>query len=478
MRKLISLSVLTMLLLSISAISFAQGYNIKVQIKGLENSEIYMGHYFADKTYVKDTVQTDATGTAVFKGDEKIDGGLYFIVLPSKSIAWEFLLTDDQEFTMTSDTSDYIKNLKVTGSTENDLYFDYVQFMREMNILMADLQDRMKAAQNDEAKTTLLKSEAEGLQATVKNSWKKYVKDNPGTFFATLVNAQMFPEPPEFTISPEESNPDSVKQVRAFYYNKKHFFDNINFADARILRTAHLFNRLQTFFTKMVLDPDTIIKDGDRVIKQAEANDDVYRYVVEYLLNLKYETKRMGMDKVLVHMGEEYYLSGKATWVDSTRMAKIEERVRLTRPNIIGNKAEDLKMATMDNKIINLYNIPNDYIVIAFWEPNCGHCKKVIPRLHEIYTDLRWTKNISIEVFAVLSQANEQEKWQEFLEEHDYTDWINAWDPYNWSNFRKKYDIYSTPTIYLLNKKKEIIAKRLDIENLEEFITNYEKYRK
>jgi hypothetical protein len=44
--------------------------------------------------------------------------------------------------------------------------------------------------------------------------------------------------------------------------------------------------------------------------------------------------------------------------------------------------------------------------------------------------------------------------------------WLNAWDPYNESDFRKKYDIYSTPVIYLLDKERKIIAKRIAVDQL------------
>lgn len=477
--KTIRLSLVSLIIfLSFGASLLAQTYSIKATIKGLANKEIYMGHYFADKTYVKDTVVTDASGTALFTGKEKLDGGLYFIVLPSKTIAWEFLVTDDQNFSMTTDTSDYIGHLKIEGSHENELYSNYSRYMRDRNKDMAQLQDQYKAAQNDKSKSEQIRKKIEELQKQVKQQWSDWVIKNPGTFFATIVNAQIYPDLPEFKIDPNESNPDSVRQVRAYYYNKKHFFDNINFSDARLLRTAFLQQRLDTYFTKMVIDPDTIIKDGDALIKRAEANDDVFRFVVEYMLNLKYETKRMGMDKVLVHIGEEYYLSGKATWVDSTRMEKIKDRIIKTRPNILGKKAEDMKLVTMDNNIRTLYSVEAKYTIVAFWEPGCGHCKKIIPKLHDIYTNLKWEKDWDIEVFAVFTQVKEHDDWLKFIDEHGMTDWLNLWDPYGWSGFRDKYDIYSTPTIYLLDKDKSIIAKRIDVEKIEEFIENYEKYHK
>ncbi len=229
---------LLLVLATIVSFSFAQGYEIKIQIRGMENKELYMGHYYADKTYVKDTVMADATGTVVFKDDEKIDGGLYFLVLPSKSIAFEFLMTDNQKFSISTDTINYLDNMVIKGSKENELFLSYGKFMRNMNKTMSKLQEKYKAAKDDEVASEKIKEEIMALQESVKNKWEEFVDLNPGTFFANIVKAQMFPVLPEFTVDPSVTNKDSVLQTKRYYYNKNHFFDNIDFTDKRLLRTS------------------------------------------------------------------------------------------------------------------------------------------------------------------------------------------------------------------------------------------------
>ncbi|MEM7040879.1 MAG: hypothetical protein AAF570_28205, partial [Bacteroidota bacterium] len=49
-------------------------------------------------------------------------------------------------------------------------------------------------------------------------------------------------------------------------------------------------------------------------------------------------------------------------------------------------------------------------------------------------------------------------------------DWINLYDPKNRTNFRIFYDIYSTPVIYLLDENKHIKAKRLGVDDLENYL--------
>jgi thiol-disulfide isomerase/thioredoxin len=180
----------------------------------------------------------------------------------------------------------------------------------------------------------------------------------------------------------------------------------------------------------------------------------------------------MGMDKVFVHVSDTYYLSGKVTWLDKETLDKLREQVAKLRFNLIGNLAQDLKMETLTGEYSRLHEIKAKYTLIMFWEPDCGHCKKVVPKVWEIYNQF---SRDEFEVFAVYTQSDKTH-WGQYIEEKHY-DWINTWDPYNLTNFRFFYNVYSTPTLYLLDKDKKIIAKRIGAETVEN-ILNLELGRK
>jgi thiol-disulfide isomerase/thioredoxin len=119
----------------------------------------------------------------------------------------------------------------------------------------------------------------------------------------------------------------------------------------------------------------------------------------------------------------------------------------------------------LNGKNVVLHNIKARYTVLYFWDSNCGHCKTVTPKLLEVYHKYR---SQGIETYAVNIEGD-LEGWKKYIEENKL-DWINAIDPYRQSSFKKDYDIYATPVIYLLDEKKEIIAKRLAVEQLDEII--------
>ena len=77
---------------------------------------------------------------------------------------------------------------------------------------------------------------------------------------------------------------------------------------------------------------------------------------------------------------------------------------------------------------------------------------------------------IDVEVYSPgIFDIDEMGKWTDFIKEHKI-DWINVCDPYHKSNYRYEWDIQSTPQLYILDKDKVIIAKRIGVDNIEDFI--------
>ena len=173
----------------------------------------------------------------------------------------------------------------------------------------------------------------------------------------------------------------------------------------------------------------------------------------------------MGLDEVFVFVAEEYYLSGKTPWVKSQTLSRISDKVNKTKPNLIGNIAPNLIMETSNNEYASLHGVDAKYTVLYFWEPNCGHCKEETPKLYVVFEKF---KDKGLNVFAVYTQYKKEE-WLNYLNERGY-EWVNVYDPHHDTNFRNLYDIYSTPVMYLLDEKKEIIAKRINSETLEKIL--------
>ena len=71
----------------------------------------------------------------------------------------------------------------------------------------------------------------------------------------------------------------------------------------------------------------------------------------------------------------------------------------------------------------------------------------------------------NIDYFAV-NIDDKKKEWTDFVSENQLVGWHHVWDPTNQSRFRFKYNVKTTPLLYLLDKDKKIIAKRIDIPTL------------
>lgn len=450
-----------------------KGYEISVSIKGLSDSTIYLAYHFGDKQYLKDTLKLDSTGSGVFKGKEELPQGIYLIVLPGKQY-FEILASTDQVFHAECTFPDYFNTLKFTGCEENTNFIKYQRKWVDLQKYASNLNKRLQANKQNGDSLRILSSMLKAQEESMKSYLNSVVRENNGNLLSVLVKAMIPIEMPDIQVPFGVRNPDSLRWVKSYMYNKNHFFDNISLTDERLLRTPILQARLNAFFTNVIIQsPDTINKEIDKIIKKVQGNYKIFQFVAVYLFNHFRESEIMGHDAVLVKLADDIYLSGKADWVTKEFKDNLRKEVDMIRPNLIGKKAADLVMNSYKGIFVSLYDVQKDFTILYFWEPDCGHCKEATPKLKSFYEKAR---NEGIEVFAVCTTA-EKEKWEKYIEENKLT-WINGWDPDRRSNYGYYYNVKSTPLIYILDRNKTIIAKKLAVEDIGPFIENYRKYFK
>lgn len=458
--------IIALLLFTFSFASQAQkkAYEIKVKITSLKDTVCYLANYYGDKQYLKDTAKVDNEGKMIFDGKEKLPGGIYLVVLPSKK--WfEIIVDKEQSFSIETDTLDLVKNLKVKGSVENKYFYEYLGFIAKKAQEMEPLREKMKTLKDKKDSLEILQKQGQAIDKEVKDYKLNFMKEHPETFNAVMFKAMMEPEIPETPILSNGRKDSSF----AYKYYKAHFWDNIDFADERLLRTPIYFNKLKQYMeTVTVQMPDSINASADIVVKKARANKEIFKFTV-YWLTYTYETSKiMGMDAVFVHMAENYITHDQAYWLDSAQVNKIRDRAKVLGPLTLGKKSPPVIMRDTSEKIQSLHNVKAKYTVLYFWDHDCSHCKKETPKLHDMYVKL---KSKGVEVFAV-ETSQEVVKWKQFVKEHKLS-WINVSDPYYQTGFKKTFDIYSTPVIYLLDENKKFLAKRLDVEQLEKIIEHF-----
>lgn len=442
-----------------------EGYDLNITFANFKNNECYLGHHFGEKQFVIDTGKIDVNGKVHFQSDKNdIIGGLYMIILPSKKY-FEFIL-NERKFDMEGDTTDFLNTLTFAGSVENNVFYEDLRFLDAKKKEAATLTDKIKEVGKDSEAAKPLKDQLKDLDSEVKSYRADLVKNHPDLFYSKLVKATPEPEVPD-----PPKNPDgSIDSLFQFNYYRTHFLDAVDFSDARLLNTPILHSKMTKYLNQLTIQrPDSIAQAAFYIIdKKVKNNQDVFRYVVNYVTSHYEKSKVMGMDEVFVRMVNKYYNMGKAYWMDDTQLYKIKDRAYKLAPLLLGKKAPAMNLKDRNENFVNLYDIDKEVTILYFWDPDCGHCKKVTPILIDFWNKYQ---NESLAIYAACTEV-EKDKWIKYIEDNKLT-FINVGDFELRNPFREQYDIYSTPVVYLLDKDKTIKAKKIGVEQLEQVYLDY-----
>ena len=463
--------ILALSLQGFSLLNGQTGHSVGITVKGAPETKIRLAYHLGSEQYIKDSLTTDRDGRGRFTGSEKLLPGVYMIVFPGNTF-FEFLAGEDQHFDVSCDLKDPVGTLAFRGSDENDRFLEYQRKWKSLQEEATAVSEKLKAASPSGGETVALRQQLSELEAKMKQYLRETAENNKGTLLGAIARSIIPVEPGAQKVPAGMANPDSISRLWSYLYYKDHFFDNIDFSEPGLIRSPVLGGKLEQFFSQVVIQmPDSINREADRVLDMSSKNKDVFQYVAVWLMNRYAKSEVMGQDAVVVHLADRVYLAGKAPWATEEYINELRKRVDRLRPNLIGTKAAEMVMSSFAGYYVSLYDVKADFTIVYFWEPDCGHCKEATPVLKAYYDA---NKGKGIEVFAVCTQSD-REKWEAYIADHGLG-WINGWDPQRLSRFDYFYNVESTPLVYILDRDKKIIAKRISVEDIGPFIENYRKY--
>jgi thiol-disulfide isomerase/thioredoxin len=470
---------------------------IEAQIQGLAKGDtVYLANYYGSKLYYSDTALTDGKGTATFKREKGYPAGVYAIVVPGPK--YFELVVNEPVIKVATKKDDLLPALTVKQSKENELFIGYIRFLNERRLEGEAHRAQLDAA-GSEAERAEVKARMTDLDKRVKQYQRDLVANNPGTLVASLVKMSTAVELPE----PRKSD-GSLDSAASYYQYRDHFWDNFDLTDPRIVRIPVFGNKFEEYISKVVpQQPDTIKRLADALIAKCGDTKETFQYVVHAITH-KYETSDiMGMDAVFVHMALTYYCPkdgkpGRADWMEADKLEKLCERARKAAPLVIGRKAPYLCLTdSTEEKWVNFYDLPQDFVVVIFWDPHCGHCKTEMPEIHKVYTEK--LKGMGIEVFAVAKATDEAlfKDWKKFIQEKGL-DWVNVGltknifeearkDPRKFIpkyttieslNYADTWDVYSTPKLFVVDKDRRIVGKSLSADQIADLVTRLREKQK
>lgn len=436
------------------------GYAIEAEIKGYEEEELYLGYYYGNKQYLVDTAQAKG-GKFLFEGDEPLEPGVYLVVMAPDNSFFQILVAEnEQQFAFRTTKEEPSANMKLDYAPDNKLFYEYMQFLDKQKPAAEAIGKAMEAATSEKEKKRLENKRAK-LDEEVRQYQEALIAEYPETLTAAIIKANLPLEMPEFEGTEEEV------QLKRWRYTQKHYFDHIDLGDPRMLRTPFLFQRVDHFVNKLhVQHPDTIAEAVAYVLEKMKPAEENFKFYLIHFLNEAAKSKMVGMDAAYVQIVEQYYATGQAPWTDEEQLEKIIDNAKALKPLLIGKIAPDIQLQTKEGAPKSLHGIESPYTILYFWRYDCGHCKKSTPHIKDFYEKY---KDKGVKMVAVCTKfTDEIEGCWDYIEEKEIGDWLHLVDPYHRSRYMKVYNIKTTPQIYILDRNKEILSKRIGAEQLEE----------
>ncbi len=441
--------------------NFIDGHRIEINLEGMQDTEVYLAYHFGNRQYLRDTAYVNSEGYALFKGKETLPPGMYIIVLEDHSNFEVIVDQGEQDFTIYADPADLSGTARFEGSESNRKFYAYLRFFSEKNSLRRLLEQELRSDEAGPQRQAEIRAELERLDSEVRAEQDRIIENSPGALLSKILLAQRdadLPEPPLDEYGQADTD-------RMYMEYKERFFDNIDFSDPSLLYTPVYHSRLRIFFNNVLIQhPDSLIREADRIIDKARANREVIRYTVWFITNNAESSQVMGMDKLFVHMVDNYYLTDEVDWVEEERLERLREMVEDIRPLTMGNTAPEFTITGREGESISLHEIDAEYLILYFWDSECAFCREAMPLVREASERLAGQ---GVRVFAVNTE-NDRLRWQRALEEYPSA-WIHAND----TEILDTYNIYAIPKIFILDSEKRIIAKDIGAENIEDFLRQH-----
>ena len=395
------------------------------------------------QSYVVDTAIKN--GVFELKIPENAKAGTYRLVyaVPQEQFYFDVIYNGKEDITLAFDETN---GVSFFNSKENILFNTY---FKEITDLEQQITHYYTSGNTNEKDFKTLTKELQTVQ-------KSYEKRSVGTMAH------------HFITSNKPFIPKDIPPVNAYVEGKKkHYFDALQFDDTVLQASGFLTDKLLNYtFTALPLKAMTD-KEKEEVMNAniTTVNDKLANIGDSYKMHLYYSlwTQAAGSGYNLTSdFIYHTYLKKLANNNDGKKIIgqiEVHNRLRLgaIAPNIKWEKDKDsYSLSTLKGA--------ENYILV-FWSSTCSHCLKELPALHKKLKDFDTVKVIAVGL------ENETENWTvetAHLPNFNHAIALGKWE----SAYAKIYNIQQTPTYFVLDKDKRIIAKPETDKDVVEFLEN------
>ncbi len=441
---------LSVVLIAIFSLTSNAQYKIEGTIEAYLNKKLVLLEYFGDKHIFVDSTQTNGQGWFSFEMDEKDPAGLYSLAIGKTPL---FNLIYNHENVSLKFEAGKSALPEFIFSIENLIYYDYLVQSQKYSRKAGQVVDILRFYPETDSFYHYTEDYFQSLQLEFRAYSRRIIREYPGMYVTGIISSD------KPVMIPEEMN---WNEYIAFM--QSHYLDETDFSDTSLLNsnvfTGKAIDYLG-FYTlnngNKELQEQVFIQAVDTILNKAIVNGKVYNFIMQYLIE---GFDMYGFDHVISYIAENYEPAG--TCVDEDRKSELEKRMENLRRLAVGNIAPDIIIEGILGNKTRLADINKDLTVIMFWASWCPHCNSMIPGLKELYhaPGLPEFEILAISIDTSASDYN-------MALSMNTTPWINYTEFKGWnSTAAEDYSIYATPTMFLLDRNRKILARPVSVYDL------------
>lgn len=455
---------LIVFLLSLATALSAQTYDslqIDVTLQGLTAGKAKLIGTFGDQNYLADSAVIDANGHFTLSRNKMLPSGYYYFLLPGNK-SFSFLIDRDQRFSLRANIADVANTMEVNGSLNTDLLYRNFRFQAQQDPELNRLNETLRRSAPGSAEFQQAKARQDQLMADRKAHLEAIFKQYPDAFFTKFKIAGQNPDWPDF----KKPNGD-VDTLRQVIYYRAHFWDGVDFSDERLLHTPVIGNKLRRYIKELTpQQPDSLIKVSDELIRRVMPHKAYFQFFANWIASQYENAKTTVMDgeAVYVYIVKNFFTPELAFWDTPENLEKLQKHVWEMEASLMGRKGPDVAAPNQFGQMKSIYEIKAPIVIVFMYSPDCEHCQEQSPKVEQFYK--RW-KDKGVEVFGIAVNTTDEE-WRNFIAKEGFT-FTNVFDPTNRAIYAKYY-VDITPELYVLNKDRIIVAKNLNVDQLDTIV--------
>lgn len=331
-------------------------------------------------------------------------------------------------------------------SEENKLYKEYLTKISAAQEKLDSIQ--ISAFQNQSINN---KEAYKKALAKVLKTQQKYEELAKNKYIFPLVKATLRNNIPEI-----ETSPDAYMEAM-----KTSYFDKIDFSNETLKNSSFITDRVADFVFYLSFSDDektqqNLYKEAIKKVLGKIKSQTYQKDIIEFLITQFEATKNL---EIIDYLFENQYNKLPENLQDATFK---KEKLALFATEI-GRIAPDFSWTEKGKKMqLSTLNDASQYVLV-FWSTSCSHCLREIPQLHTFMKD---KKNIKVIAFALEKEAT---VWESFTKTNLFG-FHNVLGLKKWENeIARTYQIVATPTYFVLDKNKKMIAKPDEIDDVKAF---------